>query len=390
MKVGLTFPACNRRAGVERVMVECANYLASRGHETIVLAADVDAGVLSPDVRIEAVRSPSAHLARLITFAKASERTIRERKLNLDILGGYGILTPPGGVVWAQSVHGAWIEISRSEGNAVRRLKQKINPYHRICLALEKRYFGGRKYASLFALSERVKSDLERIYRVPGEHIDILPNGFNPQEFSVQIRGLRRVEMRAKLGFSEADKVIVFAANELKRKGFFPLLEAVASLKDPSLKLLAVGRLNQAACEDAIDRLGLKGRVVFTGPSSDIAGFYAASDLFALPTIYEAWGLVIVEAMACGLPVVTSRLAGASIAVREGLSGYLLEDPGCKNEIAGHLQAVLGGSHASAMEISESVQEYTWDRILLRYETRLAEIAARCSYSQSEIGAGSS
>lgn len=381
MRVGLTFPACNRRAGVERVMVECANYLASRGHETVVIAADVDPGVLLPDVKFEAVRAPGSHLLRLLTFAKSSERTIRDKHLNLDVLGGYGILTPPGGVVWAQSVHGAWIEISQAERGGLGRLKQKINPYHRICLSLENRYFGSRKYASLFALSERVKSDLERIYKVPGEHLQVLPNGFNPQEFSVDIRNAQRNRVRQSLGFNDSDRVIVFAANELQRKGFFPLLEAIASLNDPALRLLAVGRLNQPSCKDAIDRLGLKGRVVFTGPSSDIAGYYAASDLFALPTIYEAWGLVIVEAMACGLPVVTSRLAGASIAVREGLSGCLLDDPSNPGEIAERLATLLNGTHATASEISQSVQDYTWDRILLRYENHLAEVAERSPFS---------
>jgi len=116
--------------------------------------------------------------------------------------------------------------------------------------------------------------------------------------------------------------------------------------------------------------------VQFTGPSSEVADYYAAADVFALPTQYEAWGLVIVEAMASGLRVLTSRLAGAAVAVDEGRTGQLLDDPADVPEIATKLQMLLNADGPSPEEISASVAKYEWAQVLRGYESILAECAS--------------
>ena len=171
------------------------------------------------------------------------------------------------------------------------------------------------------------------------------------------------------------ERVVVFVANELERKGFVPLLRAVAQIGDAGLRVLAVGRLNPREAAPTIERLGLSGRVQFTGPTSEVADFYAAADVFALPTKYEAWGLVVLEAMACGLPVLTSRLAGVSLTVQEGVNGALLDDPSDVDEITRSLRALLDGAHADRASISASVAGYRWSALLPDYETVLAQHA---------------
>ncbi|RYG53671.1 glycosyltransferase [bacterium] len=131
---------------------------------------------------------------------------------------------------------------------------------------------------------------------------------------------------------------------------------------------MAVGRLDATAYAAEIARLGIEKRVQFTGPSNNVASFYAASDIFALPTQYEAWGLVIVEAMACGLPVVTSALAGAAVAVESGKTGVLLDNPDDEAEIARGLTHFLDQKQIDAQGISASVARYAWDQVLLDYE----------------------
>jgi UDP-glucose:(heptosyl)LPS alpha-1,3-glucosyltransferase len=185
-----------------------------------------------------------------------------------------------------------------------------------------------------------------------------------------------RPSVRSELGYKAADHVVVFAANEFERKGFEPLLRAIALLSDRRVHLLAVGRLNPATYERRISHLGLSDRVRFTGPTNEVARYYAAADVFALPTQYEAWGLVVIEAMACGLPVLTSRLAGAAIAVQEGHGGYLLDDPRSSEEISLKLRRLLDARHASHQCIAESVAAYAWPRVLLDYERVLMECAS--------------
>jgi UDP-glucose:(heptosyl)LPS alpha-1,3-glucosyltransferase len=379
MKIALSFPGCHRRGGVERVMVECANFLAARGHSVCVIAADFDPNVLSLSIeKIHVSAASRIALLRLTRFAKSSPSALAGLNPPADVHAAFGVICPPGGVFWVPSVHAAWIEISQRERSLAGRAKQWTNPIHPYLLARERWYFKGRRYKRLIALTEQVKADLIRFYNVPAGDIDILPNGYNPAEFNVQRRVADRAAVRRELGYADADRVIVFVANELERKGFGPLMRAVARSNDKSLRMLVVGRVAPGGYSAEMQRLGIAERVKFIGPSSDVGRYYAASDVFALPTTYEAWGLVIVEAMACGLPVLTSRLAGAAITVQEGKTGELLDNPRDVDEIAVKLQKVLALGAADTEVIAVSVGAYRWEKVLERYEIALAAHSKAC------------
>lgn len=376
MRVALSFPGCHRRGGVERIMLECANYLQEQGHETHVFATDWDEAAIHDGIiqhQVKAFSRPA--LLRLISFTRACRRELRWTRPRPEVLGAFGVISPPGGVLWVQSVHAAWLEISSQQRDLKGRLKQKLNLTHPYILAMEHKYFAQRQYRKLIALTPQVQADLMRFYNVPAQDIVVIPNGFAPNEFNLTRREEIRATLRQQLGYKDADKVVVFVANELERKGFGPLLQAIIALQDEHIHLLAVGRLNPDAYAAEIARCGLSERVRFTGPSSDVATYYAAADVFALPTQYEAWGLVIVEAMACGLPVLTSQLAGAAVVVREGQTGELLDDPADVNEIARKLDGLLQGRHVPPQEIAASVADYAWPQILPRYEEVLASCA---------------
>jgi UDP-glucose:(heptosyl)LPS alpha-1,3-glucosyltransferase len=376
MRIALSFPGCHRRGGVERVLVECANYLSHEGHEAHVFAEDIAVDVLDLSVRKHVVTaSRRIPFSGVLRFGQATAQAIENLRLQPDVVASFGVVGPPGAVVWVQSVHAAWIEISNRYRKLGGRLRQKLNPFHPLILSMERSYFGERRYKRLIALTAQVKSDLVRFYDVPEGDVELLPNGFAPNEFNIGRRLESRNSIRKELGFRDEDRIVVFAANEMERKGFGPLLSAIASLGRQDVHLLAVGRLSVSAYASQIAKLGMTNRVRFTGPTGDVARFYACADVFGLPTQYEAWGLVVVEAMACGLPVLTSRLAGAAVAVREGWSGELLDDPRNVEEIRTKLSRLLDGHHAESLAISDSVISYRWDRLLQRYET----ILQRCS-----------
>ena len=377
MRVALSYPGCHRRGGIERVVLESTNYLAGRGHEVHLYAADWDRDALDARVSVHAVPLPARGiLPRLLSYARRAARLLAAARPPADVHGSFGVESPLGGVMWVPSVHKAWLEASRTQRGWRGRLRQKANLSHPLLLSLERAQFTDHRYGRLLALTPQVKADLMRFYDVPAGDIAVLPNGYSPTEFSVARAAPLRAAVRRALGYGDEDRVVIFVANELERKGFGPLLRAVASLGDARLRLLAVGRLDAARYGAEIGRLGLTGRVHFAGPSGDVATFYAAADLFALPTQYEAWGLVIVEALACGLPVVTSRLAGASVAVQEGRTGHLLDDPNDVAEIAAKLRPLLDGRPACAEEIEDSVRHYAWPNVLSLYERHLVECAA--------------
>jgi len=367
MKIALSFPGCNRRGGVERIIYECARYLAGRGDEVTVFANDFEKNDARVAYKHVPVRSSFSFMRPVSYFRECSRLLDRAQ---YDALGTFGCVCPEGGVYWAQSVHAAWMAEAKKfrAPLSLGRLKQRLNPIHPVLLKLEERHLRARAYRKVIALTEQVRSDLQQYYGVPPEDVVVLPNGFAPAEFNVANRSACRAEIRPALGYDDRDRVVVFVANELERKGFAPLLRAIAQLRQPDLRLLAVGRLNPDTYKAEIAQLGLEDRVRFTGPTSDVAKYYCAADVFALPTQYEAWGMVIVEAMASGLPVLTSRLAGAAVAVREPATGRLLDDPRSVDEIASKLAPLLAGDHASSEAIAESVQSYAWPGILASYE----------------------
>lgn len=377
MRVAVSFTGCYRRGGIERVVLECANYLASRGHETTLYVSEWDAAALSPDVITRPVPLPKrGSLLRLLAFSRRSRRALAAQQPPPDVRSAFGVLCPPGAVLWVPSVHKEWLEVSRRQRDWRGRLKQRLNLNHPVLLAMERAYYGRRRYRKLIALTENVKADLVRLYDVPPADVAVLPNGYWPAEFSFARLEEGRAPKRLELGYAASDRVVIFVANELERKGFGPLLRGIARLDDPGVHLLAVGRLNPKRYTAEIQRLGMADRVKFTGPVDDVTTAFAAADVFALPTQYEAWGLVILEALACGLPVLTSRLAGAAVTVREGETGALLDDPRDEAEIARKLLPLLGGEIVRSGAIADSVLEYSWGRILPQYEQILRECVA--------------
>jgi UDP-glucose:(heptosyl)LPS alpha-1,3-glucosyltransferase len=346
-------------------------HLAKKGHQVNVYANEFEA---EDSPAVQYIRVPMTHHPGFLgpwSFHRHCTDMLDPEKY--DAVSTHGCVSPGGGVQWVHSVHRAWLEHSAKFRGAwsAGRIKQRLNPLHPILLHLEGGHFNQRRYRRVIAMTPTVKADLHRFYNVPDEDVEIVPNGFSPTEFNMRRVNELRDPMRRELGYAESDRVIVFVANELERKGFGPLIRAMAALNDKDVRLLVVGRVDPNAYAAEIEKRGQKPFIRFTGPSRDVAKFYAAADLFALPTQYEAWGLVIVEAMACGLPVLTSRLAGAAVTISEGVSGLLLDDPANVDEIRDKLGRIVRGGMAGRDAIAESVALYQWPNVLDRYESLL-------------------
>jgi UDP-glucose:(heptosyl)LPS alpha-1,3-glucosyltransferase len=114
-------------------------------------------------------------------------------------------------------------------------------------------------------------------------------------------------------------------------------------------------------------KLGIRERVHMIGPTAQVNACFGMADAFALPTLYEAWGMVVIEALACGLPVLTSRTAGASVAVEPGVNGYLLSRPEDPDAVAMGLRKLRRGLHAAPSAIERTVESYRWERLLGEY-----------------------
>lgn len=377
MRVALSFPGCHRQGGVERVVFECARYLAARQHRVTVFA-DVWEADGSPWVsyrRVRVRRHPWFLRGR--SYFDACQEQLRAA--SYDVLNTHGCVCPEGGVHWVQSVHKAWLERSRRFRPAFSAawLRQRLNPAHRSLLALEERHFAGRNYQRVIATSARVRDDLGRLYGVPAGDVTVIPNGFSPAEFNPGRRTRRRGEARRRLGLEPHHVVLLFVANELERKGYPTVLAAMRRLGRAEVRLLVAGRVSPEQVRRQALEFGVADQVRPLGPSRDVGALHAAGDLLVLPTQYEAFCLSILEALGSGLPVVTSSVPGAGDAIRPGVNGALVDDPTSGEELASVLQPLLDQDAREALSANApgSVEAYRWPSVLQRYEQVLLEHA---------------
>jgi UDP-glucose:(heptosyl)LPS alpha-1,3-glucosyltransferase len=159
------------------------------------------------------------------------------------------------------------------------------------------------------------------------DDVTVIPNAVDTVRFTPGRRIAKRNESRRSLSYSENDFVSLLIGNDWKKKGLDTLLKALASLADIPLRVLVVGMDDPNLYHPLLDQLALHDRVHFEKPSGDVLSFYAAADLYVGPSLEDAFNLPMLEAMACGLPVIASVQAGASENVRDFETGLLLRDP---------------------------------------------------------------
>jgi len=365
-KLALCYSGCHRRGGVERVVFEVARHLHENWRTSVVAHEVPLAGELPADVEMLQLSGKILPFGLGMPQTRAKSQEIVDGG-GFDVVAGFGVQSPRESVVWIQSVHAAWWDLCRRRRRGWLRWQQRLNPFHHIVLKMEEELLRRRRYRRLIALSPAVRDDLNRFYGVPASDVDVLPNGFHPAEFHPGVRVRHRLEQRRRLGIPSAAWVVLFVANEWERKGLVPLMEAVAQMKDSSVHLVAAGRLPTGFIMHSAAKLGIQDRVHMVEQTSRVNESFGMADAFALPTIYEAWGMVIIEALACGLPVLTSQTAGASVAIQPGVNGYLLANPEEPQAVAEGLQKLRCGLHATPGVIEETASPYTWERLLRQY-----------------------
>jgi len=204
--------------------------------------------------------------------------------------------------------------------------------YYRLTMALERRIYRNPR-VHLAAVSRMVAEQL----RIHFDRADvaIIPNAVDTTaRFNKAARLSCRSSARNSFGFSDSEFVLLLIGNDWKTKGLDQLLGAIQLNQDLPLRLLVLGRDNPALYNPLLRKTGTLDRVRFLPPSSDVLSVYACADAYVGPSLEDAFGLPILEAMACGLPVIASARAGASEIIEDGRTGLLLRQPENPGELA--------------------------------------------------------
>jgi UDP-glucose:(heptosyl)LPS alpha-1,3-glucosyltransferase len=224
-------------------------------------------------------------------------------------------------------VHRSWLDERLRGASTLRRWWTEVSPYHRYVLAIERRLFASPLLKAVICNSRMVRQDIRDRFGLPDERLPVVYNAVDSEAFSPKLRS-HRDSMRQKLGVPPDATLFLLVGSGYVRKGVAAALTALSRLPG-NTHLLVVGRDKARGRYKRMARqLGVASRVALVGAQDDPKPFYGAADAFVLPTLYDPCPNAALEAMACGLPVVTTTQCGAAELIDDGVEGYVVDARG--------------------------------------------------------------
>lgn len=249
-----------------------------------------------------------------------------------------------------EGVHREWLQCKRRSLPALARGWSQFSLFDRVLLALERRVFC--QTPIIITNSQRGQEEIGRHYGVPGTRMLTIYNGVDTDRFHAGVRHRFRETQRAAWGVSSADLVLLFVGSGFHRKGLGCLIEAMGELRRrgvPNVRLVVVGKGRLTPYQRLTRKVAVADVVRFEGLRADVERCYAGADLFVLPTLYDPFANTCLEAMACGLPVLTTAVNGATELMRDGMDGCVLGDAPSAEAVADVLQRMLAWERRRAM-----------------------------------------
>lgn len=375
------------RGGAETYVVDLCRRLVAAGLHVDLYANDWNPDVLPSAVRGVRVAAPGRTRAgRIWSFARNAEsalaRADHDATIGLINTWGQDILIPQGGVHPASLDHNA-----RRFPHALQRLAyraaKRLNPRFGLYRSIEARQYAPGRLNRVVAVSHMVEGHLRRFYGVPGDRIRVIPNAIDTARLEVSDPPAVRASFRREHGLAPEDLVALFVAHNFRLKGLAPLLKALHLRKRRGfevrpLHLLVCGGGKPAPFRPLIRRLGLEREVHLLGFLPDVREAFHASDLFVLPSYYDPCSLVVFEALACGLPVVTTACNGAGELITQGREGYVVSAPDDLAGLATALDLLSEDRRRRTMSTAAARlgREQSFDRHVGRLLALIEEVAA--------------
>jgi len=382
MRIAMTVDTYNKQGGISRYVAELAERFVKK-HEVHIFTyewRDVGDNNLIFHKMPRFSKLQGVMYLETLIFAPLSilsfvlSTTTRINSNDFDIIQANGVDRLSADVYNTMSIHRAWLEVLKKEKWRTFFGRKILSPGDLVCLTLEKYTYGKRKYKKLIACASSTKRELIKYYNVPEEDIEVIPLGVNLDEFRpLQDKDL--TDLKKKYGIQEEDIVLIIVATEFHRKGLIELIKSLSIVKNKNkanLKLLVVGAGQNIPFDylGFIEKLGLKNNVIFAGhinnENGDLNRHYNLADIFVFPTKYEGFGIPVVEAMAAGLPVVTTNTAAGEDAVEPGKNGLLIDDPTNVMEIAEKMSILIEDENLRKQmgrNARRTAQNFTWDEI---------------------------
>jgi len=383
LRLAVVSPFVDRCHGTERALAELLDRLA-RTYQCEIhlyanrvedLSVNHSGGVLSPGTgeifwhRVPSVPGPHLlqffcwfYLNRLWRWAHAFFR-----RTSFDLVLSPGINCSDADVVIVHALFHRLRELLQekaitSSGGIGMLSRIHRRAYYALLTRLERRVYTDQG-VSLAAVSQRTAGLLAGYFH--RQDVRVISNAVDTAQFSSTVRLSRRSEARLRRNFRDGDFVLLLIGNDWDNKGLSTIFEALPELADTPLKLLIVGNDDASLWRRMAERLGVHDRCNWETGSTDILDVYAAADIYVSPSREDSFGMPVAEAMACGLPVVTSVFAGVSSLLHDGIDGFVLQEPR-DAEMLGKLIRMLFEQKELRDHVGEAgaktALKWTWDR----------------------------
>jgi UDP-glucose:(heptosyl)LPS alpha-1,3-glucosyltransferase len=302
---------------------------------------------------------PATSFASLVSFSKNAAKSLYNAKFDCIISferTEYQDIYRAG-----DGCHRAWLEIRQQLEPVYKKISFGLNPFHLYTLSLEKRIFGSTPL--IVVNSGMVKKQIQHHYGTSENKLVIAYNGVDLSTFSPENRDKWRSEVRSSFGIGQHEKVILFVGSGFKRKGLGTLLSALPEirreLQGEKFMALIVGKGDSGEYMKYAEQMGISENMKFAGPQSEIQRLYAAADIFVLPTIYDPFSNATLEAMASGLPVITTKNNGAAEIIDHGKDGFVTDSITDPDELARNIILAFANAPDVAMRARAKAEQFS-------------------------------
>ncbi len=365
MRIALIIERFTPTGGVERAAWQVAEGLADAGDQVHVFAREA---VENPKVNLHPLKTPfNWHPLRVSAFSRESSRAAP--RSHFDAVQTFSrtrhqdIFRAGGGS------HAAYLERSFK---GVPRAVRWLSPRHRLLLRIEKEVFSDPSQI-VICNSAMVAREVSERYGIDPDRCRLILNGVDPKKFHPE----KRSDARKKFHLNSQETMWLFLGHGFERKGLRTALEALALSKNQESYLWVAGKDSTSSWKVLVNQLGLTKRVKFLGPRKDSDKLLAASDGLILPTKYDAFANVTLEAAASGCPVLTSKSNGGAEWLGE--AGLILEDPTDSKSFANGLDALSDPRYREKLRVAgrERAEQTSWEHHITALRSLYKEVALR-------------
>jgi len=374
MKIALAHKRLDQNGGTEVDLYRTAVGLRDLGHEVHLFcgefAIDPPRGTYAHSIPIV----PFGRTAQLWSFATLAPRIIQ--RFPCEIVVSFGRMISQDVFRSGGGSHRVFLQKLGEEGGLRRRIWHALSLYHRSVLALERRQFQAGHYKRILAVSEEVKRELLETYALPEDKITVIYNGVDEKRFHLTLRDKFRGRVKEQWHIPLDAPTVLFVGSGFRRKGLDRLLKAWCSPQMKDTYLVVVGEDAQRRRYQALAQDRTRGKAVFVGRRDDVETYYGAADLLALPAVQEAFGNVVLEALATGLPTVVSRTVGASEVLKGRLAEGIISHPEDPKEMTAKLLTMLerGRDASFSLEARKLAEGYSWSEHFRKVDSFLKSI----------------